>query len=66
MASKTSQRHNFRLISKSISAFEAYFKNLNFGKKISGNQNGGLVQDGVIFEKKSNLCGSGHPKLRFF
>jgi hypothetical protein len=48
-----SQRHNLSPILNSFSAFEAYFWYLTFVEKtfFSGNQNGGLIQDGDIFEK---------------
>jgi hypothetical protein len=51
-----SQRHNFSSISKSFFAFEAYFWYLFIVKGLfTGNVNGGLVQDGVIFKKANEV-----------
>jgi hypothetical protein len=68
MASKTYVFLFLRRISKSFSAFEAYFLHLTFVEDFfSGKQNGGLVQDGDIFGKKSIFfSGFGHRKLSFF
>jgi hypothetical protein len=50
------QRHNFCPIPKSYSEFEAHFWYLTFVEEtFSGNQNGGLAQDGEIFGKKSTF-----------
>jgi hypothetical protein len=62
-----SQRHNFSTISKSFSACEANFWNLTYVEEFSsGNQNGRLVQDGVIFGKKSTFVKADLVTISYF
>ena len=60
-----SQSYILYPISKIFFAFKASVHYLTFMEKI---QNGGIFQDGVIFEKKSTFRREGlsHPKLNFF